>query len=95
MLPFIYNLNKISIVYPQIMNRALADEVSIVAWNIGESTTIGDIDSFTAHHRHAVHIPLGRDHAARVNRITAALTATPPSRRQPVTLEKRPKRSRR
>lgn len=39
MLPFIYKLNKIPAVSPPIMNRALVDEVSIVAWNIGENTT--------------------------------------------------------
>ena len=62
---------------------------------LAQAQAAGDMESLSTHHRQAVRVQLGRDQAATVNAITAALTATSPSRRQRVTLKKRPKRSRR
>ncbi len=62
---------------------------------LAKAQATGDMESLSTHHRHAVRVQLGRDQAATVNAITAALTATSPSRRRRVTLKKRPKRSRR
>ena len=62
---------------------------------LAKAQATGDMESLSAHHRHAVRVQLGRDQAATVNAITAALTATSPSRRRRVTLKKRPKHSRR
>lgn len=49
--------------------------------------------SITEHHLRAAHVPSGTDQATTVNVITAAFTATSPSRRQPVTFEKHPERA--
>jgi transaldolase/glucose-6-phosphate isomerase len=62
---------------------------------LAKAQATGDMESLSAHHRHAVRVQLGRDQAATVNAITAALTATSPSRRRRASLKKRPKHSRR
>ncbi len=62
---------------------------------LAKAQAAGDMESLSAHDRHAVRVQLGRDQAATVNAITAALAGTSPSCGGRVTLKKRPKRSRR
>jgi transaldolase/glucose-6-phosphate isomerase len=47
---------------------------------LANAQAIGDIESLRSHHRHAVRVQLGRDQAATVNAITAALTGSPSRR---------------
>ncbi|HWF59838.1 MAG TPA: glucose-6-phosphate isomerase [Nitrospira sp.] len=49
---------------------------------LAKAQATGDIQSLSAHDRHAVRIQLGRDQAATVNTITAALTETAASERR-------------
>jgi glucose-6-phosphate isomerase/transaldolase/glucose-6-phosphate isomerase len=43
---------------------------------LAQAQAAGDLESLSTHHRHAVRVQLGRDPAATVNAITAALTET-------------------
>lgn len=43
---------------------------------LAKAQAIGDMESLSTHQRHAVRVQLGRDQAATVNAITAALTET-------------------
>jgi glucose-6-phosphate isomerase/transaldolase/glucose-6-phosphate isomerase len=56
---------------------------------LAKAQAAGDIESLSAHHRHAVRVELGRDQAATVNAITAALTGTTSSRRQTASKKRR------
>lgn len=49
---------------------------------LAKAQATGDIESLRAHHRDAVRVQLGRDQAATVNAITAALTGTASSGRR-------------
>lgn len=62
---------------------------------LAKAQATGDLESLRAHHRHAICVQLGRDQVGTVSAITAALTATSPSRRRRVSSKKLPKRSRR
>ncbi|OQW36760.1 MAG: glucose-6-phosphate isomerase [Nitrospira sp. SG-bin1] len=56
---------------------------------LAKAQATGDIESLGAHHRPAVRVELGRDPAARVNAITAALTGTRSFRRRTVSKKRR------
>lgn len=60
---------------------------------LGKAQATRHMKSITEHHLRAAHVPSGTDQATTVNVITAAFTATSPSRRQPVTFEKHPERA--
>ena len=49
---------------------------------LAKAQATGDIESLSAHHRQAIRVELGRDQAATVNAIAAALTGTTSSRRR-------------
>ena len=49
---------------------------------LAQAQAAGDLESLSTHHRHAVRVQLGRDPAATVNAITAALTETASSGRR-------------
>jgi len=56
---------------------------------LAKAQATGDIESLHAHHRHAVRVQLGRDQAATVNAITAALTGTPSTGRHTASKKRR------
>ncbi len=56
---------------------------------LAKAQATGDIESLSAHHRHAIRVELGRDQAATVNAITAALTGTTSSKRRTVAKPRR------
>lgn len=59
---------------------------------LAQAQAVGDLASLRAHDRHAIRVQLGRDQAATVNAITAALAPASTGRRRG-TLKKRPKRA--
>ncbi|MDH4085488.1 MAG: glucose-6-phosphate isomerase [Nitrospira sp.] len=59
---------------------------------LAQAQAVGDLASLRAHDRHAIRVQLGRDQAATVNAITAALVPASSGRRRG-TLKKRPKRA--
>jgi glucose-6-phosphate isomerase/transaldolase/glucose-6-phosphate isomerase len=61
---------------------------------LAQAQAAGDMESLSTHHRHAVRVQLGRDQAATVNAITAALTEPASSGRR-TTPKKRRKITRR
>lgn len=61
---------------------------------LAKAQATGDLESLRAHQRHAIRVQLGRDQAATVNAITAALTGTPSTGRH-TTSKKRRKVTRR
>ncbi len=56
---------------------------------LAQAQATGDMESLKAHHRHAVRVQLGRDPAATVNTITAALTETASSGRRTASTKRR------
>jgi glucose-6-phosphate isomerase/transaldolase/glucose-6-phosphate isomerase len=56
---------------------------------LAKAQATGDIESLRAHHRHAVRVQLGRNQAATVDTIAAALTGTRSTRPRPATKGRR------
>lgn len=56
---------------------------------LAQAQATGDMESLKAHHRHAVRVQLGRDPAATVNTIMAALTETASSGRRTASTKRR------
>lgn len=56
---------------------------------LAQAQAAGDMESLSAHHRHAVRVQLGRDQAATVDAITAALTETASSGRRTASKKRR------
>lgn len=56
---------------------------------LAKAQAIGDMESLSTHQRHAVRVQLGRDQAATVNAITAALTGTASSGRRTASMKRR------
>jgi glucose-6-phosphate isomerase/transaldolase/glucose-6-phosphate isomerase len=62
---------------------------------LAEAQAAGDLESLRAHHRHAIRVRLGRDQAATVNALTAALAPTRTPRRPAGAKKRRRRPSRR
>jgi glucose-6-phosphate isomerase/transaldolase/glucose-6-phosphate isomerase len=56
---------------------------------LAQAQAAGDLESLNTHHRHAVRVQLGRDQAATVNAITAALTKLASSGRRTTSKKRR------